>query len=588
MSEDPRPNTAGDTIPPEVMLRGRIELLQAQFPFVLLGNALVPTIAAWFLRARVEYEQLALWVSAIWVVALLRWLVGRRLADAPETPRSQRLRLLVFVLGSLLSGLLWGSSAWFLLDLADPVYTSLIILMLAGMTAGAVPSLSAHAVAYFAYAVPTMLPVTLLLLGEGADAVPAGGLFMLLFLIVNLGYSLRLHRKYGETIAYRYENAQLVDRLRRQMQIAQEADVAKSRFLAAASHDLRQPLYAMGLFLDALSQTPQQPQQQMLLQRVRQSLEALRQLFDALLDISRLDAGAMEVSIRVVDLDILLQDLYDEFEPQAAKKGLELRIDDEAPLVMTDPLLLERMLRNLLSNALRYTEQGKIHLAWEQVDDRVWLSVADTGQGIAEDDQQRIFDEFQQVGNPGRDRRRGLGLGLAIVRRLSNLLDHPLRLNSAPGQGSRFALELPVAPDDEIFEESLEPASLHTPWVGDVLVVDDESDVLDAVAEVLRGWGMRVRCAGDEDEAMALIEKGFRPQLLITDYRLPRGPVGLELIDRMREVLGHRLGALLITGDTAPEELARIHAHGTPVLNKPVGAAGLRQAIDREMETHAA
>lgn len=577
---------AAEPLAADALLRGRLTLLRAQLPIVLAGNVLVSSIAAWLLRDRVSHDLLGMWVSAIAIVALVRWLVDEALQRSISA-RVDRYRLLSFAIGSLASGLLWGSVAFWLVDPGDPYYTAMIVLMLAGMTAGAVPSLSTHAAVYACYAIPTMLPITLVLvLGEGV-VIPGAGIFMALFLLVNLGYSLTLHRSYGETIRRRHENARLVERLREQMRIASEANVAKSKFLAAASHDLRQPLYALGLFLDALEPTLTEAQQQRLMGRARQSMEALQQLFNALLDISRLDAGAMEVHRAPVDLDVLLHELHAEFEPQARDKGLALRLQGQEVWVLSDEVLLRRMLRNLLSNAVRYTDQGSVSLRVSEAPGGISVAICDTGVGIDPYDQERIFQEFQQLDNPARDRRKGLGLGLAIVRRLAALLDHRLALDSTPGSGSCFTVTMPKAEPVSEISDLIDADSCHADWCGRVLLVDDEPEVLEAVAMTLEGWEMTVKTAPDIGEALALVADGFRPELLITDYRLAGGTVGLELVDTLRAELGEGLGVLLITGDTAPDELAKVHARGIPVLSKPVGAGELRRAINREMDRQA-
>lgn len=579
---DPSP----EPVTAQTLLHGRLALLRAQFPIVLAGNVVVSSIAAWLLWDRISHDLLGLWVSAIAIVALVRGLVDGVLLRITSA-RIDRYRLLAFAIGSLASGLLWGSTAFWLVDFQDPYYTAMIVLMLAGMTAGAVPSLSTHVLVYACYAIPAMLPITLMLaIGEGA-VIPGAGVFMALFLLVNLGYSLTLHRSYGETIRRRHENARLVERLQEQMRIADEANVAKSKFLAAASHDLRQPLYALGLFLDALEPTLADPKQQRLMSRARQSMEALQQLFNALLDISRLDAGAMEVHLGPIDLDGLLRELHEEFEPQARDRGLALRLQSREVWVLSDEVLLRRMLRNLLNNAVRYTEQGSVTLGLSETPGEASVSICDTGAGIDPQDRERIFQEFQQLHNPARDRRKGLGLGLAIVRRLATLLDHRLTLESRPGSGSCFSVTMSKAePFSEL--DGLEKAdSYHADWCGRVLLVDDEPEVLEAVAMTLEGWEMTVRTATDIDAALAVVNEGFRPDLLITDYRLTEGTVGLELVDALRADGGEEFGVLLITGDTAPEELAKVHARGIPALNKPVGAEELRRAINREMDRQA-
>jgi CheY-like chemotaxis protein len=239
------------------------------------------------------------------------------------------------------------------------------------------------------------------------------------------------------------------------------------------------------------------------------------------------------------------------------------------------------MLRNLLSNAIRYTREGQVRVECRVEDSQVLITVSDTGVGIADEDQERIFEEFHQLDNPARDRQQGLGLGLAIVRRLSGLLEHPLHLQSAPGRGSSFTLELPRT---EAMEEGVaeSPRPGVTGWVGEVVVLDDERPIREGLAHMLRAWGMRVHLAGTVQELYEILDV-HQPQLLLSDYRLAEGISGLDLVTDLLARPGNELRALLLTGDSAPEELARIHAAGVRVLNKPVASKDLRSAIDAEM-----
>ncbi len=361
---------------------------------------------------------------------------------------------------------------------------------------------------------------------------------------------------------------------------AEQASIAKSRFFAAASHDLRQPLHSLGLFSSALDEHLISPAARATARSIRQSITALESLFDSILDLSRLDAGIVTVQPRNVALQALFDRLARAFHVEAVERELRLRFVPTRAVVRTDPLLLERILTNLVSNALRYTPSGGVAVGVRRRGRRVAIEVRDTGVGIATDKQALVFEEFYQVTNPGRDRRRGLGLGLAIVQRLARMLDHPLQLRSAPGRGSCFSLEIPVAdgPADEIEEAP--------PMIDDdalrgvrVLVVDDDLMVLKGTATLLRKWGVEPRAAATIGEAQQAIEEGFVPDLLMVDLRLGETQDGIDIVETLRRRLGRAVPALLVSGDTGAAELTRARSSGIPWLTKPVAPAKLRSML---------
>jgi signal transduction histidine kinase/CheY-like chemotaxis protein len=361
---------------------------------------------------------------------------------------------------------------------------------------------------------------------------------------------------------------------------AEQASIAKSRFFAAASHDLRQPLHSLGLFTSALDEQLSSPQARETARGIRESIAALESLFDALLDLSRLDAGIVSAQPRNVALQTLFDRLARVFHVEAVERDLRLRLVPTRAVVRTDPLLLERILTNLVSNALRYTPSGGVVVGVRRRGARAAITVCDTGIGIPEDKQALVFEEFYQVGNPGRDRRRGLGLGLAIVRRLAGLLEHPLTLRSVPGRGTCFGIEIPYA--DGPANAPAEPA----PSFGDealrdvrVLVIDDDLMVRDGTAALLRQWAARPRTASSADEAAAAVEQGFDPQALIVDLRLGGARDGIDVIEALRLQLGRRVPALLVSGDTGAIELMRVRFSGIPFLTKPVAPAKLRSIL---------
>ena len=363
-----------------------------------------------------------------------------------------------------------------------------------------------------------------------------------------------------------------------------EANAAKTRFLAAASHDLRQPVQALAMFLAALQRESLAPGSQQLVDRMARSLDALTGLFDALLDVSRLDAGAVPVEARPLALALLLQRLADEHEPLAAARGLQLRLHlpaaTRAAHTHTDPLLLERCLRNLLDNALKYTERGGVVLALRppRHPGGPWrVQVADTGIGMPPAVQQQVFEEFFQAANPERDRRRGLGLGLAIVQRVATLLALPVGLRSRPGCGSHFWLDLPPHAAPAVASGPAAARAGDAPALR-LAVVDDDADVRDALVALLERWGHTVHAAPDAAAVCAQVASagGAAPQAVISDLRLAGSDDGVAAVAAMRAAYGAGLPALLITGDVAPERLQRLRDSGLPWLAKPVMPMRLR------------
>lgn len=358
---------------------------------------------------------------------------------------------------------------------------------------------------------------------------------------------------------------------------AEQASIAKSRFFAAASHDLRQPLHSLGLFTSALDEQLTSPQARETARGIRESITALESLFDALLDLSRLDAGIVSAQPRNVALQALFDRLAREFHAEANERELRLRFVPTRAVVRTDPLLLERILTNLIANALRYTRRGGVAVGVRRGGAAAAIVVADTGIGIPPDKQELVFEEFYQVGNPGRDRRLGLGLGLAIVRRLAGLLGHPLSLRSVPGRGTSFRIEIPLAdgPPDLATEASPAPADDALRSVS-VLVIDDDLMVREGTAALLRQWGAQPRTAASAAEAAAAVERGFEPQVLIADLRFGDAQDGIDIVESLRLQLGRPVPALLVSGDTGASELMRVRSSLIPLLTKPVAPAKLR------------
>lgn len=369
------------------------------------------------------------------------------------------------------------------------------------------------------------------------------------------------------------ERRQQLESIHHAKELAEAANAEKTRFLAAASHDLRQPLHAMNLYLDAIFHEGDEGSRQDLLHKLRYASDALGSLLNSLLDISCLDAGTVTPQAAVIELESIMHELMAEFGPQAEAKHLRLRLRHGCARVYSDPVLLKCILRNLLSNAVRYTQGGGVLLGCRRAGDKLRIGVWDTGPGIPEHELDRIFMEFYQLHNAERNRENGLGLGLGIVRRLSALLDHPVRVRSRLGRGSYFSVDVPLCPThvaDALGESS-------SPWDAGVLagrfvaVVDDESSILDA----MRTWLRQVDCevlSAESGEALLHELELYAypmPDALIVDFRLQEHQTGLDVVQDVEAYFGKTVPALVISGDADIAE--DIRQEGCRFLAKPAG-----------------
>jgi PAS domain S-box-containing protein len=365
---------------------------------------------------------------------------------------------------------------------------------------------------------------------------------------------------------------------------AERASRAKSQFLAAISHDMRQPIQAASLFLGVLDGRIGDPKAREVLERVKTSIDSVHGMLGDLLDLSRLDAALIKPAPKPIQLKPMLERLHAEFAPQAELKRLTLRTVPTNATVATDPELLVRILRNLLANAVSYTAKGGILLGCRRCGDNVRIVVADTGPGIPDSHQHQIFEEFYQVGNTERDRSRGFGLGLAIVRRIADMLEHPVAVRSQLGKGSAFSVTVPLAaaapraPDDsaEACSSSRNDRTSSRP----VLLVEDDPAVLSAMVMLLEDWGLSVVTAGSLEELETCIrEQTVPPSLIIADYRLPGETTGTDAVALARSMVTAGLPGIILTGDTDPARLREAHANHTRLLHKPIQAHQLQQVI---------
>ena len=447
-------------------------------------------------------------------------------------------------------------------------------------------SASVYLPIFATFSMPLTIPMAIAHLTSNNAELWTTGLLLLVFLAVNTFLALRGNRSSRELIVARFENQALMEKLAEEKQIAERAVIAKSRFLASASHDLRQPLHAIGLFLNALRNRENDDARLKILDDLDSSTDALKTLFNSLLDMSRLDAEIIVCKPKHFMLQDVLIPVQVSLEPQSASKGIAMKLDCGEAVLYTDPILMERVLRNLISNAVQYTESGSIRMWCENEGSDVIIHLEDTGIGIPAHAADEVFSEYFQLNNPERDRGKGLGLGLAIVRRLANLMDMSISMNSSVNVGSRFTMR--VARGDAnstgVLADSVDARGRPLAVGHRVLVIDDELQVLKSMKNTLEDWGCDVLLSDSARDAlrqMALSE--FEPDLIVSDYRLRGEDNGIDTIFALRESFDRDVPAIILTGDTSPEQLRRVQDSGLELMHKPVGVDDLKAALSAHL-----
>jgi len=424
---------------------------------------------------------------------------------------------------------------------------------------------------------------------------PHYALMALLVFLIGV-YALAIGRNQSRALfeiqGQRQRNAELIEALRREnerseaaLRAAETANAARTRFFAAANHDLRQPLHAMGLLSQTLVGRGSGSDPTEIAQQLSDCVDGMTEVVDDLLEITRLDGGHMAPQWSTLDAADLIRECCRTYEATARVKGVQLRVQVEPAVVRSDRVLLLRVLSNLVANAVRYTRHGSVTVSTRASGEHLHVSIEDTGVGIAAEHLPRIFEEFYQVGNPARDRRLGLGLGLATVKRLSDLLSLHVSVQSTPGSGSVFSFALPIVPADvAVARPPTEGAASLLP-VRRILVIEDDADSRNALLGLLQSWGCRVRGAEGLSDGLACIESGFSPEALVVDLRLADGASGIDAVSALRARLGHDLPAVIVTGDVGSEHMNRAQAAGLTVMVKPVRALQLRAFLSQSFST---
>ena len=526
------------------------------------------------------------WTAGVFVTAVVassaaRLVLVYRYRRAAPAARDAPRWFYLMAASVFVGGLSWGAGATFLMPGARLDVQLLVLLVVLSMAAGAMAAFGARLALYCLNFLPMLAPPILWMLIQGNPLHYVLAMFLLLWIAAIMSLARQYNATIIESLRLRFENLDLVTDLRRQKDAADEANVAKSRFLASASHDLRQPVHALGMFVGALRARAMDDEARRLVEHIVRSVAAMDGLFSSLLDISRLDAGIIQTYRQPFPIAPALARICRDYGEEAAAKGIHLSHVPCSHCVDTDPTLLERILRNLVSNAVRYTDEGRVLVGCRRRGDWLSIEIWDTGRGIPAHEQEKVFQEFYQIGNPERDRSKGLGLGLAIVRRLTGLLEIPLTLRSKSGKGTMFAVSVRIstAPHSVDGEpENTIDHSVAAPCT--ILVVDDEQAIQTAMQSLLTSWGYQVIPAGSTAQMLEQVATLANPPgLIISDYRLRDGEDGITAIRRLQSEFNDEIPGMLITGDTAPDRLKEAQESGFLLLHKPVSNSKLRAAI---------
>ena len=570
----------------------QIATLFTQWPRTTFSMVLGGLILCTVMWKSAPHEELVLWFGAILANQAWRYELARRYRAAAPGPAERERWGLRWAAGSTVAGALWGAAGLLWFARGDIGHQALLIVCLFGVILGGINLTSVYKPALYGFCLIALAPLIARVAFEGDQLHVFIAAVTLVVLAFVLRFGHNLNNLMTQSLAIRYENIDLIGELKAQTAAADRARASaeaanrnKTQFLAAASHDLRQPLHAMGLFAAALSEQARDAQVRNLVGSINASVEALERLFTALMDVSKLDAGAVSPKRATIALSPLFERLEREFLPLAGAGGLRLSVMPTRLCVDSDPLLLERILANLVSNAVRYTSRGGVVVGARRRGARVRLEVWDSGVGIAADERERIFEEFYQVGASERSGSKGIGLGLAIVRRLATMLGHPLRVDSQPGRGSRFSIDVPagVIPSPSAASLPLGTSTQASALAGArIAIIDDEKMVVEGMRALFATWGAQVVGAESADTLLGvLVESATCPDLLIADYRLKRNELGTVAITRLREELGAWLPALLISGDSSSSTLGHLRESGIEFLLKPVRPDELKSASVR-------
>lgn len=564
----------------ERILREQVSLVYQNFVVGTLGYFFAAAVATFVVGTTTNSNEIYPWFFATGVVTfgiLFRyWVWAKKGEDAKPINEAK-----AQVYSMLTASVVWSILPLYFLNEEHTAAMVGISILTIGVTAAGLIMQSACLPIFLAFSFTLMPPLCLAFIRLDSPAYTVIGYAGFCFFAVMVVFAVNLEAMIKQSIELRFKNLDLIDQLKDSMEKTEEANRVKTVFLASASHDLRQPLHAMGLFIETLKSTESTPKQSKVISHIENASQATIDMLDVLLDFSKIDAGVIEAKPSSFHLQTMFDKLEVELGGSANLKNLFYRTRETAFTVYADITLVELILRNLISNAIRYTESGGVLIACRHRGSHAVVEIWDTGIGIAEEDQKNIFREFHQLANPERDRKKGFGLGLAIVDGLAKKMNLELSLSSRVSVGSVFRLYLPISKEAYV-EELPETFDLQRFDGQSIIVIDDDESNLLAMQQLLLSWGCKCLLAESCDEALQVLQgEKLIPDLIITDYRLREQRTGGEAIIDLRKSFKADIPAIIITGDTSPDRLRDAQAHDALLLHKPVAASDLQKAMGR-------
>lgn len=573
----------------------RLRALSEQIVAVSLASPVALGCVAYAMLDAVSRERVILWLIIAGLAHAIGIAMGLAYLRRPRGTAENGFWMQAFTARALLAGASWGTSALILWPVDRFEHQAILLMFLVGFSTISALTNSALRRCVVASFLGTWVLTIWRVVTSDNPLHFTIAIMLLTFVAIMLTSMLRFSRQLLEATRWRFENAELAENLQLEQRRVDAANRSKSRFLAAASHDLRQPVHALGFFLQTLRLTAERPQPERakLIEVTRQAqgtLNGLTGLLDTLLDFSRLEAGTVPADLQPIAIKPVLVTLAQQFTERARRKGLKLKVRPCVLSVSSNPVGLQRILGNLVENAIRYSDRGGVLVGCRPRGSQLLIQVWDTGQGIPPNELDEIFEEFYQVNapptKPGSEH--GLGLGLSIVKQLAELLGHQVTVCSRVGKGSRFTLALPLC-EPEIENPTLGPLTLSafSPAVaGYLLVIDDDDDSLESQRELLEQVGYRVLIARSAEDALALAPvKAKQIAAIIADYRLAHNRTGIQAIEVIARAHGRQLPAMIVTGDTDPERIEELSRCSYPVEHKPLAPRTflrkVRQLVNR-------
>lgn len=563
----------------------QVKLIRSQMLMGSLGSITLVIASMMMFYPQLNDQFLAmLWAFFATLFAVINAVYAMLTKHADSTRKLKQSLYTLTTLG-FCTGVIWGIPCLLILNLDFSVASNMsllifIIIAAMGMSAAGLGSTTAYLPMFYFSITPILLLLIVSCYYAPSDFINTTTLanILLIFALTIFVFAYNINRGIVDAIETRHQNAVLAQSYLEQKDKAQENEQAKSRFLAAASHDLRQPLYALSLYSEALTGEADRSLLSHITKGIEQTTNSLRAMLNSILDISQIDANSVPLTLEPVAIAQLFAAIDQHQQVNAKANGITLSFAPSTLWIRTDRNAITRIVSNLVANAIKYTDSGRVLVGVKRQGDALAINVYDTGIGIAPQELGKVFESYYQVDNQQRDTNKGLGLGLSIVKGLADNIGYELTVQSTLGKGSRFSVILPSWQHHGLPQASTE-STLPSLQGFRVLLVDDDPNVLTATTLLMQRWKLKVACAESSHQAKKLIDKGFKPDVVVTDFRLGNNDSGIDLLNSISLRTDTDCSGIVITGDTAPKRLIQAQQSGYPIMHKPISALELRKAL---------